>query len=279
MQVTELLAKPITEKIYTQLSGQVQLLQAKGVIPQLAIILVGDNPASLVYIGHKQKIAGRLGINTRLYQYPVNITEAELLANINNLNNDSNINAVICQLPLPGHINAHKIAEAINPYKDVDGLHPLNRGRLLSGDNEFYFTPCTALAVMELLRFYQRPPAAKKALVIGSSAIVGQPVAQLLLQATATVTIAHSATANLANELAMADIIVSAAGKPHFIKSSQLKAGTVVIDVGISRTDSGLVGDMLLDDATPAAYSPVPGGVGPLTVAMLMANTVKAAHN
>jgi len=246
--------------------------------PQLVVILVGDNPASQVYVKNKIAACELLGIRSRRLSPPVSITTGELLAIVNELNADPEVQGILVQLPLPAQVDAMSVLEAVDPSKDVDGFHPVNAGKLLSGAPGL--RPCTPSGVMELLRRYQIPIEGRKAVVVGRSEIVGKPMAILLLQANATVTICHSRTSSLAEECRRADILVAAIGRAEYLGEEHIQPGAVVIDVGMNRVNGRLTGDV--DPVEMArlssAYTPVPGGVGPLTIAMLMSNTVLAAE-
>ena len=249
--------------------------------PGLAVILVGDDPASDVYVSHKVKASARLGVRSFEHRLPVTTSQDDLLALIERLNNDPEVHGILCQVPLPKHIDARLVLEAIRPEKDVDGFHPMNAGRLMTGTGGI--PACTPLGCMKLLASVVPDPAGLDALVIGRSNIVGKPVALMLLAASCTVTIAHSRTRDLPAIARRSDIIVAAIGIPRFVKGDWVKPGAVVIDVGINRItgDDGkerLVGDVAFDEVQHAkAVTPVPGGVGPMTIACLLHNTVQAA--
>ena len=249
--------------------------------PGLAVILVGDDPASDVYVSHKVKASARLGVRSFEHRLPVTTSQDDLLALIERLNNDPEVHGILCQVPLPKHIDARLVLEAIRPEKDVDGFHPMNAGRLMTGTGGI--PACTPLGCMKLLASVVPDPAGLDALVIGRSNIVGKPVALMLLAASCTVTIAHSRTRDLPAIARRSDIIVAAIGIPRFVKGDWVKPGAVVIDVGINRItgDDGkerLVGDVAFDEVQHAkAVTPVPGGVGPMTIACLLHNTVHAA--
>ncbi len=250
---------------------------AHGRPPALGILLVGDDPASDVYIRGKQRAAGEVGIEARDVRLPATTTEAELLETVAGLNADDGVDGLLVQLPLPEGIDEARVIRAVAPIKDVDGFHPLNAGQLLAGTPTF--VGATPLGVMRLLADYRVPTAGARAVVVGRSPIVGKPMALLLLQANATVTVCHSRTDDLARHTLDADILVAAVGSPGLITADMVKAGSTVIDVGITRTDAGLVGDVDSGVAELAAFlTPVPGGVGPMTRAMLLASTVKAAR-
>lgn len=243
----------------------------------LATVLVGDDPASDVYIRGKHKACQEVGIEARDIRLPADTTEDDVLALVRELNEDDAIDGLLVQLPLPGHIDEARVIRAVDPVKDVDGFHPLNAGQLYLGQPQH--VGGTPLGVLALLDEYEVPLAGAEAVVIGRSVIVGKPVAHLLLQRHATVTICHSRTRDLAAHVRRADIVVAAVGSPHIITADMVKEGATVIDVGITRTDAGLVGDVDPAAGDRAAFlTPVPGGVGPMTIAMLLRNTVHAAR-
>lgn len=267
--------KQLRDKIFESLKQKLNKMNKK---PTLAVVLVGENPASQIYVRNKKKTAEKLGINSISIEYPTNISEKELLNKINELNNDPNVTAILVQLPLPEHINKNKIIDAILPQKDVDGLTPYNLGKLFSGE-EPYVYPCTPKGILLLLDEYGIELNGKNVVVIGRSNLVGKPVAQMLLKENATVTMCHSHTKNLSQITKTADIIVSAVGK-KVIGEKMLKSDCVIVDVGIFRDENGKIsGDVDFENASKiAAYiSPVPGGVGPMTIASLMLNTVELA--
>lgn len=267
--------KMIRDQILAELKPRVAALARA---PQLVVILVGDNPASQVYVKNKIAACELLGIRSRRLSPPVSITTGGLLAIVNELNADPEVQGILVQLPLPAQVDAMSVLEAVDPSKDVDGFHPVNAGKLMSGAPGL--RPCTPSGVMELLRRYQIPIEGRKAVVVGRSEIVGKPMAILLLQANATVTICHSRTSSLAEECRRADILVAAIGRAEYLGEEHIQPGAVVIDVGMNRVNGRLTGDV--DPVEMArlssAYTPVPGGVGPLTIAMLMSNTVLAAE-
>ncbi|AOO79611.1 bifunctional methylenetetrahydrofolate dehydrogenase/methenyltetrahydrofolate cyclohydrolase FolD [Bosea vaviloviae] len=249
----------------------------RGLAPGLHVVLVGEDPASRVYVASKEKLAAEIGMNSVAHRLPAETSEAELLAKIASLNADDAVDGILVQLPLPKHIDTGAIIDAIDPAKDVDGLHPINAGKLAGGKNGL--VPCTPLGCMLLLRQALPTLSGLEAVVIGRSELVGRPVAQLLLQADCTVTIAHSRTRDLAAVVRRADIVVAAVGRPHFVKRDWIKPGATVIDVGINRTPDGkLVGDVDFAEAVSVAgaITPVPGGVGPMTIACLLRNTLTA---
>lgn len=243
----------------------------------LATVLVGDDPASDVYIRGKQKAAQAAGIDARDLRLPADTPESELLDVLAGLNADDGVDGILVQLPLPSHLSEANAIEAIDPAKDVDGIHPMNAGRLYLGRPAL--VPCTPLGIMRMLAEYEVEVVGARAVVVGRSNIVGKPVAHLLLQAHATVTICHSRTVDLERHTLDADILVAAVGRLHVIGAEMVKAGATVIDVGMNRTDEGLFGDVDPGAAERAAYlTPVPGGVGPMTIAMVLRNTVTAAR-
>ena len=249
-----------------------------GVVPGLAVVLAGDDPASKVYVGRKAKACAEAGFLSREYKLSADVGEAELLALIRDLNNDRQIHGILVQLPLPKHIAADKIIAAIDPNKDVDGFHPANVGRLVTGSP--LFVPCTPRGIMELIARTGISLSGKDAVVIGRSNIVGKPMALLLLAQNATVTMCHSKTKDLPVVARRADVLIAAIGKPRMITADMVKEGAVVIDVGVNRLENGkLAGDVAFDEVAPktSAITPVPGGVGPMTIAMLMRNTLDAA--
>ena len=253
-------------------------LKEKGINPGLAVIIVGDDPASRVYVNNKKKACEELGIYSREYALDASTTEEQLLDLIDQLNHDEQINGILCQLPVPPHIDEEKIICAIDPKKDVDAFHPVNVGKIMVGNYDF--VPCTPAGVMELIKESGIDVAGKECVVVGRSNIVGKPQAMLLLHQNGTVTICHSKTKDLKSKTKEADILVAAVGIPDFITGDMIKDGAVVIDVGINRLENKkLVGDVDFESAekVAGAITPVPGGVGPMTIAMLMRNTVEAA--
>ncbi|NLM96358.1 MAG: bifunctional methylenetetrahydrofolate dehydrogenase/methenyltetrahydrofolate cyclohydrolase FolD [Halanaerobiaceae bacterium] len=271
--------KEIAQKIYSELREEVKILEKEGRAPGLAVVLVGSDPASQTYVRSKERIAGELGFFSKVFREKEDISQQELQDLIKRLNQDREIDGILVQLPLPEHIDEKTIIEAIDPYKDVDGFHPLNTGRLFSGQRDsFRFEACTPLGIMELLEREGIEIEGKKAVVVGRSNIVGKPLAHLLLERNATVTICHSRTRDLAKETREADILIAAVGKAALITGDMVKDGVVAIDVGINRVDGKLTGDLDFDSVKEkaACITPVPGGVGPMTIAMLMKNTIKA---
>ncbi len=270
--------KAIAAKIRAQLAQEVARLRSeRGVVPGLAVVRVGEDPASKIYVGAKRKAAQEIGIKDWEYHCEASIRRDELLDRIARLNQSAEVHGILVQLPLPAHLDAEEIINAVHPRKDVDGFHPANAGRLLLGRPGV--KPCTPLGVMKLLEEIGYKPAGKRAVVVGRSNIVGKPMLLLLLAADATVTVCHRKS-NLEREIPEADLLVAAAGSPELVKGRWIKPGAVVIDVGMNRTAEGkLLGDVEFKVASErAAYiTPVPGGVGPMTVAMLLQNTVAAA--
>lgn len=255
------------------------LLSSRGLTPGLAVVLVGENPASQVYVRNKVKACADAGLHSVLERYPASMTEAELLARIDALNVDPSIHGILVQLPVPAHIDAHKVIEAIAPAKDVDGFHVSSAGALMVGQPGFW--PCTPYGCMKMLESIGYDLRGKHAVVIGRSNIVGKPMALMLLAQNATVTICHSATADLKAMTLQADVIVAAVGKRNVLTADMVKPGAVVLDVGMNRNDEGkLCGDVDYAGVSQVAgfITPVPGGVGPMTIAMLLVNTVEAAE-
>ena len=270
--------KQISALMREEMQEEVAQLVEKGIKPGLAVVLVGEDPASRVYVASKEKACIALGMYSEVHRLPEHTTEEELLALIDKLNNQASINGILVQLPLPKHINEKAVIDAISLEKDVGGFHPGSVGNLVIGDESLL--PCTPAGVIELIKRSGVEIAGKHAVVIGRSNIVGKPVAMLLLRENATVTICHSRTANLEEIAKQADILVVAIGRANAIDANYVKPGAVVIDVGINRLDTGkLVGDADYESCLPVAgyITPVPGGVGPMTITMLMKNTIKAA--
>ena len=262
----------VSKKICENLSDEILFLSKKHC---LEVIIVGEDPASRIYVNLKRKKAQELGIKSIVEQMPTATSQQELLNKIEQLNNDNEVNAILVQLPLPSHIDTKAVLEKINPLKDVDCFHPYNMGRIATGTKPYVY-PCTPKGIIRLLEYYNIPPQGKHAVVIGRSNIVGRPVAQMLLNENATVTICHSKTANLAEITKTADILISAVGQKNLVKPDMVKEGVVVIDVGMNRTDEGkLCGDVDFYGVEPKAsfITPVPGGVGPMTICSLMQNT------
>lgn len=271
--------KLVSKKICDEVSTEVAELNKKGIEACLAVIIVGDDPASRVYVNNKKKKCAAVGIKSLEFALPAETTQEELLSLIEKLNADKAINGILCQLPVPKHIDEKAVIEAIDPNKDVDCFSDINVGKLWTG--EAVFMPCTPAGVMEMLKEYGIDPTSKNCVIVGRSNIVGKPLAALMLKANATVTVCHSKTENLSEVCKNADILVAAIGKPEFIKENMVKDGAVVIDVGINRKEDGkLCGDVDFEAVGKKAsfITPVPGGCGPMTIAMLMKNTVKACE-
>lgn len=270
--------KKISDSIREEIKLEAERLKGEGVTPGLVVILVGEDPASQVYVRNKAKACEQLGYYSEVVRLPAETSQQELLGLIDGYNRDSKVNGILVQLPLPKHIEEKAIIDAIAVEKDVDGFHPESVGNLMIGDDTLL--PCTPAGVIELLKRTGNNPSGKHAVVIGRSNIVGKPVAMLLLREHATVTICHSRTPNLPEIARQADILVAAVGVPKLVKKEWVKPGAVVIDVGVNRLPDGkLCGDVDFDDVLDTAgwITPVPGGVGPMTITMLMANTLKAA--
>jgi methylenetetrahydrofolate dehydrogenase (NADP+) / methenyltetrahydrofolate cyclohydrolase len=269
----------LSKKIRAEVAQRTAALKAKGVTPGLAVILVGEDPASQVYVKHKVNDSQEAGLNSVLERYPATLSEADLLARIQALNEDRSIHGILVQLPLPRHMDANKVIETISPAKDVDGFHVASAGALLIGQPGFW--PCTPYGCMKMLEAIGYELRGKHAVVIGRSNIVGKPMALMLLQKNATVTICHSATKDLKAHTLQADLVVAAVGKRNVLTADMVKPGAVVIDVGMNRNDEGkLCGDVDFADVSKVAgwITPVPGGVGPMTRAMLLVNTLEAAE-
>lgn len=270
--------KKISQEIKDELKEQVKVLKAEGKSTALAVIQVGNDPASSVYVNNKKKACAYIGIESLSYELPEQTTEEELLALVEKLNADDTVHGILVQLPVPKHIDADKIIQTISPKKDVDGFHPENVGNLVIGEKGF--VSCTPAGIIQLLKRSNIEITGKNCVVVGRSNIVGKPMALLMLRENATVTIAHSKTQNLKELCKTADILIVAIGKPQFITAEYVKEGAVIIDVGIHRdAENKLCGDVKFDEVEPlaSAITPVPGGVGPMTIAMLMNNCVEAS--
>lgn len=269
--------KVISASVKERVKNGVAELNSKGITVGLAVIIVGDDPASKIYVANKKKACEALGIISEEYALPASTTEEELLALVDELNHKKSINGILCQLPLPSHLDEKLIINSILPEKDVDAFHPANVGRIMIGD--FDFVPCTPAGIMEMLAYENIDPEGKSCVVIGRSNIVGKPMAMLLLHKNGTVTVCHSRTKNLKEICSKADILVAAVGKAKFVTADMVKEGAVVIDVGMNRVDGKLYGDVDFEEVSKkaSAITPVPGGVGPMTIAMLMQNTLTAA--
>jgi methylenetetrahydrofolate dehydrogenase (NADP+)/methenyltetrahydrofolate cyclohydrolase len=269
----------LARQLRTEVAARAAALKARGITPGLAVIVVGDNPASQVYVRNKVKACLEAGLHSVLEPYPASLSEAELLARIDALNADTSIHGILVQLPLPDHIDAHQVIEAISPAKDVDGFHVASAGALMVGQPGFW--PCTPYGCMKMIESIGYDLKGKHAVVIGRSNIVGKPMALMLLQKNATVTICHSATRDLKAMTLQADVIVAAVGKQKVLTADMVKPGAVVIDVGMNRTPEGkLCGDVDFEGVKKVAgyITPVPGGVGPMTITMLLVNTLEAAE-
>ncbi len=275
MQIID--GKKVSAEVKAQVAKETELLKNKGIVPGLAVVIVGDDPASRVYVNNKKKACELVGFKSEEYALPAQTTQQELLNLVKTLNDKKDINGILVQLPLPEHLDEKQVIEAINPIKDVDAFNAVNVGKIMIGDYDFL--PCTPAGVMEMLSYYNISVSGKNCVVIGRSNIVGKPMAMLLLHQNGTVTICHSKTRNLKEICAGADILVAAVGIPKFVKADMVKEGAVVIDVGMDRDENGkLCGDVDFDDVKEKTsyITPVPGGVGPMTIATLMKNTLKA---
>lgn len=270
--------KVISAAVKAEVAEEVSKLKEQGITPGLAVIIVGEDPASKVYVANKEKACEAIGMASYKYALPENTSEAELLELIQKLNNDDKVNGILCQLPLPRHLNEELIINSIVPEKDVDAFHPHNVGKIMIGNYDFL--PCTPAGIMEMLKYENIDIEGKECVVIGRSNIVGKPMSMLLLHKNGTVTVCHSRTKNLKEVCRRADILVAAVGRANFVSADMVKEGAVVIDVGINRLDNGkLCGDVNFEEVEPIAsyITPVPGGVGPMTIATLMKNTLTAA--
>ena len=275
--------KEVASSLRAKMKEEAAALREKGIVPGLTVLLVGEDPASLSYVKGKVKACEEVGLKSELKRYPVTITEEDLLAEIRRCNDDDSVDGILVQLPLPSHIDERKVIETIVPEKDVDGFHPISVGKMIVGEDTFY--SCTPAGIIELVKFKNIDIQGKHVVVVGRSNIVGKPAGLLFLNENATVTYCHSRTANLSEHTRMADILVVAVGKAGFIGAGDVKPGAVIIDVGVNRNEAGkLVGDVRFDEVKEKAsyITPVPGGVGPMTITMLLSNTIKAAkkrHN
>lgn len=270
--------KVVSTAVKGRIAAETAELAKKGIVPGLAVVIVGEDPASQVYVRNKEKACAEVGFYSEKHALPTETTQEELLALIHRLNNDRQIHGILVQLPLPKHLDAQPVIEAIAPEKDVDAFHPVNVGGLVTGTARFL--PCTPAGIMEMLHSEQIPVEGKECVVIGRSNIVGKPMALLLLRENGTVTICHSRTTNLKEVCRRADILVAAVGRARFVTADMVKPGATVIDVGMNRDENGkLCGDVDFDAVAEVAgyITPVPGGVGPMTIAMLMQNTLDAA--
>ena len=270
--------KEVSQTVKDEIKSQTKLLKDKGISVKLAVIIVGDDPASHIYVKNKKKACEYVGFESLEYALEENTSEEELLELIDKLNKDKTVNGILCQLPLPKHIDEKRIIDSISSLKDVDAFHPINVGKIMIGDYEFL--PCTPAGIMRLIESTSYDVSGKDCVIIGRSNIVGKPMAMLMLHKNATVTICHSRTKNIEEKIKNADIVIAAVGIPKFVKGNMVKDGALVIDVGINRMSDGkLCGDVDFDEVSKKAsfITPVPGGVGPMTISMLMQNTLKAA--
>lgn len=270
--------KEVSQAVKERVSEEVKALKAEGIEPCLAVILVGEDPASKVYVNNKKKACEFCGIRSLEYILPENTTQEELNALVEKLNNDKSVNGILCQLPLPKHLDEQAVINLIKPEKDVDAFHPANVGHIMIGD--FNFLPCTPAGIMEMLKSENISLDGKHCVIIGRSNIVGKPMAMLMLKENATVTVCHSHTQNLKDIVKQADVIVAAVGRPKFVTADMVRDGAVIVDVGINRGEDGkLCGDVDFDGCCEKTsyITPVPGGVGPMTIATLMQNTITAA--
>ena len=275
---TRIDGKEVSAAVRESIKNEVSALKEQGRVPGLAVIIVGNDPASRVYVNNKKKGCEQVGMNSFEYAMPEETTTEELLALIEKLNNDSSVHGILCQLPVPKHIDEERVLNAISPDKDVDAFHPVNCGKVMTGD--YRFAPCTPAGMVEMLKYYNIDIAGKHCVIIGRSNIVGKPMAMLMLKHNATVTVCHSRTQNLAEIAKQADILVAAVGRPKFVTADMVKDGAVVLDVGINRMEDGkLCGDVDFDAVCEKTsyITPVPGGVGPMTITMLLKNTLEAA--
>ncbi len=269
--------KAVSAAVKQAVAEEVKQLNANGITVGLAVILVGEDPASKIYVANKEKACEALGILSKKFVLPADTTQERLLALIDELNKDKTVNGILCQLPLPKGLDEKAVINAISPEKDVDAFHPVNVGKIMIGDYDF--VPCTPAGVMEMLAYYNIDVAGKSCVVIGRSNIVGKPMGMLLLHKNGTVTICHSRTKDLSEVTSKADILVAAVGRANFVTADMVKSGAVVIDVGMNRSEGKLCGDVDFEAVSKKAsyITPVPGGVGPMTIAMLMKNTLTAA--
>jgi len=270
--------KDLSHELKMKMKEEVTQLKEKGIVPHLTVVLVGNDPASKSYVSGKQKACAETGLSSDLLELEETVSEAELLKLIDQLNSDDKVYGILVQLPLPKHIDEQKVIEAIDPSKDVDGFHPINIGKMMIGEDTFL--PCTPYGIITMLKSKNIDIEGKHAVIVGRSNIVGKPVGQLLLNENATVTYCHSRTKNLRDHTLRADILIAAVGRAHILNGDDVKEGAVVIDVGVNRVEDGsLTGDVDFDSAKQKAsyITPVPQGVGPMTITMLLENTIKAA--
>jgi len=288
METIELLGKPVADKIYLKISDKVNKLLSNNIVPKLSAILVGDDPASQIYINKKNEMFLKMNCKSEIHHFSENTKNSQLIDIINKLNKDKSVHGILIQLPLPDHLDSNKILESINPNKDVDGFHPINSGYLFQGDPKYI--PCTPQGCLEIIKYYGINVKSKHVVIIGRSNIVGKPLMILLSQkfdfGNATVTICHSHTQDLSEHTKRADIIIVAAGQPKLLKRSMIKEGVIILDVGINRVNDNskkgyyIVGDADYNELLGKAFAitPVPRGVGPMTIAMLLYNTVRSAE-
>lgn len=282
MSAEVIYGKQLAEDLRQEMKEEVTQLHEQGIHPKLVVVIIGEDPASMSYVKGKQRASDKVGMDSDLIELPVETSQQELLDLIEKLNQDSTVHGILVQLPLPDHIEEQNVIEAINPEKDVDGFHPINVGRMMTGKDTFY--PCTPFGILVMLQRAQVELEGKHAVIIGRSNLVGKPIGQLLLNENATVTHCHSRTKNMRELTKLADIVIVAAGKPDLITGEDIREGAIVIDVGVNRVDGKLTGDVDFDSAFEKAshITPVPKGVGPMTITMLLHNTIKAAkqiHN
>ncbi|WP_173916190.1 bifunctional methylenetetrahydrofolate dehydrogenase/methenyltetrahydrofolate cyclohydrolase FolD [Halobacillus sp. Marseille-Q1614] len=277
MSAEVIYGKDLAQQLRQEMKEEVAQLEEQGIHPKLVVVIVGEDPASKSYVKGKQRASENVGMNSDLLELPEDTTEEKLLNIINDLNEDSSVHGILVQLPLPKQIDEQKVIEAIDPAKDVDGFHPINVGKLMTGQDTFY--PCTPFGILVMLQRANISIEGKHVVIIGRSNLVGKPVGQLLLNENATVTYCHSRTKNLREHTKQADILIVAAGKAQLITGEDISEGTVVIDVGVNRVDGKLTGDVDFESAAQKAshITPVPKGVGPMTITMLLHNTIKAA--
>ena len=288
METIELLGKPVADKIYLKISDKVNKLLSNNIVPKLSAILVGDDPASQIYINKKNEMFLKMNCKSEIHHFSENTKNSQLIDIINKLNKDKSVHGILIQLPLPDHLDSNKILESINPNKDVDGFHPINSGYLFQGDPKYI--PCTPQGCLEIIKYYGINVKSKHVVIIGRSNIVGKPLMILLSQkfdfGNATVTICHSHTQDLSEHTKRADIIIVAAGQPKLLKRSMIKEGVIILDIGINRVNDNskkgyyIVGDADYNELLGKAFAitPVPRGVGPMTIAMLLYNTVRSAE-
>ncbi len=270
--------RSVAERWKADAANRAKACRARGIVPHLAVVLVGDDPGSQIYVRNKEKACEKAGILSSVIRLDADCTQEELESVVKELNEDEAVHGILVQLPLPGHLSEQRVIDIIDPKKDVDGFHAVNAGKLACGQKGF--VPCTAIGVMKLLEAYDIPIRGRRAVIIGRSNIVGKPLAMLLLAADATVTICHSKTENLKEITRQADILVAAVGRANFVTADMVKPGAVVIDVGTNRLNGKLVGDVNAEEVSQTAgyLTPVPGGVGQMTIAMLLSNTMDAAE-